>query len=53
MACESRRKAGQSLTARIDEVKRAMARLEQALSAGRAKVVIGPNGAVAFQGWTD
>lgn len=51
MACESMRKPGQSLQARIDEVRKALARLETQISAGKVRVTIGPNGAVAFAGW--
>lgn len=53
MACESMRKPGQSLQARIDEVRKAMKRLEAQIAAGRVKIAIAPNGAVAFTGWAD
>lgn len=35
------------------ETKVALARLEQKLTTGAAKLVIGPNGAIAFQSWED
>jgi hypothetical protein len=53
MACESMRQPGQSLSERIDQVKKALARLETELTAGRVKVAIAPNGALAFAGWKD
>jgi hypothetical protein len=53
MACESRRKAGQTLAARMTEVEGALARLKRALTGGAVKVAIAPNGAIAFAGWQD
>ena len=53
MACDTVRSVGQSLAAREAEVKGALRRLEQALAAGQARVVVGPTGAVAFQAWAD
>lgn len=41
------------MSERIDQVKKAFARLEAELSAGRVKVAIAPNGALAFAGWKD
>lgn len=53
MACESIRRQGQTLVERMDQVKRALERLERYLTTGSVKVAIGPNGAVAFGGWAD
>lgn len=53
MACETMRQPGQSLSERIDQVKKALTRLEQQIQASRVKIGIGPNGAVVFQGWKD
>ncbi len=53
MACESMRQPGQSLQERIDQVRKAIQRLEAAIRAGQVKLAIAPNGAVAFQGWKD
>ena len=50
MACETMTSQGQTLTERVEEVKLALARLNQALTAGDVRVAIGPTGAVAFQG---
>lgn len=51
MACETRRRAGQSQAERAAEVKRALDRLQRALGSSQVSVVIGPQGAVAFKGW--
>jgi len=51
MACESMRRSGESLQARMARVKAALKKLEAAMLAGKVKVVIAPNGAVAFAGW--
>ena len=51
MPCDSRLRQGQTLANRIDEVKRAQAKLEALLRAKSVKVAIAPNGAVAFTGW--
>ena len=53
MACESRMRQGQSLVERIDEVKKALERLERYLSTGTVRIGVGPNGAVSFIGWND
>lgn len=53
MPCDTRLKAGQTISQRADEVRRAVERLSQGLAAGRIKVKIGPQGAVAFEGFTD
>jgi len=51
MPCDSIRREGETLEQRIDVVKKALTRLEQALTQGRVKVTIGPTGAVSFAGW--
>ncbi len=53
MACETMRTPGQTLAERMEQVKRALQRLEQSIQGGRVKVGIGPNGAIVLQGWTD
>ena len=52
MACETRLKAEQTIAQRAAEVKAAVARLAEALASGRAKVKVGPQGAVVFTGLT-
>ena len=51
MPCDSVRDPNQTLEQRNDQVKKALTRLEQALTQGRVKVTIGPTGAVSFTGW--
>lgn len=51
MACETRLRDGQTLAARFEETRKAIAKLEQALKEGKVKVGIGPNGAVLFAQW--
>lgn len=53
MPCDTRLVDGQTLEGRNNQVKSALRRLEAALKGGTVKVNIGPNGAVAFQGWKD
>jgi len=47
------RNPAQTLAERIAESKAALARLEKGLVAGQVRVVVGPNGGVAFVGWAD
>lgn len=51
MPCDTVRNEGQTLEQRNEQVKKALTRLELALTQGRAKVRIGPTGGVAFDGW--
>ena len=53
MPCEVSRLPNQTLTERKVEIREAVAKLSAELAAGRVKAVVGPQGAVAFQGWTD
>lgn len=53
MPCTAAMRAGQTFVERVDEVKVALARLTRYLTTGSVKVGIGPNGAIAFQGWKD
>ncbi len=53
MPCYSTPKVGQTEAQRKASVLAALKRLESALATGTAKVIIGPQGAVAFVGWTD
>lgn len=53
MPCDTRRRENQTLTQRKEEVREAIAKLVAALASGRARVVIGPTGGIAFQGWTE
>ena len=51
MPCDTKLKSGETLLSRNEKIKKALSRLEAALTAGRARVRIAPNGAVAFEGW--
>jgi len=53
MACLASVSQGQTLTQRMSQVEKALSRLEQYLTQGRVRLVIGVNGALAFQGWAD
>jgi hypothetical protein len=52
MPCDTRIKNGQTIEARNADVKRALTRLEAALTLNQVRVKIGANGAVAFEGWS-
>lgn len=52
MACDTQPLKGQTLTERKDQVRATVARLAADLAAGRVRPVVGPNGAIAFDGWT-
>lgn len=53
MPCDTRLKRRQSITERKAEVRKAVDRLSAKLTAGQAKAVVSPKGAVAFSGLTD
>lgn len=52
MPCDTRLKKNQTIQQRAEEVRRAVSQLDQALAMRIVKPVIGPQGAIAFQGWT-
>lgn len=51
MPCDTRLKPRQTIQQRATEVRQAMEKLAQGLATGRVKVVVGPQGAIAFQGF--
>lgn len=53
MPCDTKLKQGQTLKARAEEVRRAVGRLDAALANGRAKAIVGPQGAIAFTGLSE
>ena len=53
MPCDTRLKPRQTISQRAEEVRAMAKKLEAGLIAGRIKPVIGPQGAVAFQGLTE
>jgi hypothetical protein len=53
MVCETLLKPKQTVQQRAEEVRRAVAGLSTALAAGRVKAKVGPQGAIAFIGWSE
>lgn len=53
MPCDTRLKPKQTLKERAEEVRRAITTLDALLKKRRVKVVVGPQGAVAFTGWSE
>lgn len=53
MACETIRYEGQTIEERKDQRDEALERLERYLKTGSVRVIIGPRGEVAMQGWKD
>jgi hypothetical protein len=53
MVCDTKLREGQSLAQRKAEVREALAKLNQAIIAGRVKPIVGPQGAITFAGWAD
>jgi hypothetical protein len=53
MPCGTRLRAKQTVQQRAEEIRRAVARLSNALASGRVKATVGPQGAVAFAGWNE
>lgn len=53
MPCDARLKQGQTISERAAEVRRVVTTFSEALAAGRARVKVGPKGAIAFDGITD
>jgi hypothetical protein len=51
MPCDTNLKPNETVESRREVVKKSLTRLEAALTAGTARVRIGANGAVAFEGW--
>lgn len=52
MPCDTQLKPNQTLSQRKEEVRAAVERIIKELTSGRAKVRVGPQGAVAFDGLT-
>lgn len=51
MPCDTKLKPRQTIQQRAEEVRRAVDSLSKALAMRQIKPVIGPQGAIAFQGW--
>jgi len=52
VVCDTRLKPKQTIQQRAEEIRRAVARLSKALVSGRVKVIVGRQGAIAFEGWS-
>lgn len=52
MPCDTKLKPQQTLKERVDEVRRVIEKLDRGLVAGRVKVKVGPQGAIAFDDLT-
>jgi hypothetical protein len=50
MPCDTKLKPKQTIQQRAEEVRRAVGRIAEALTAGRVKARVGPQGAIAFEG---
>jgi hypothetical protein len=53
MVCETLLKPKQTIQQRAEEIRRAVAGLSEALVSGRVKAIVGPQGAITFQGWNE
>lgn len=53
MACTGRRTPQQTAAQRQAEVDAALEKLARGLAAGTKRAVIGPNGELAFEGWSE
>lgn len=53
MPCDTKLKPRQTIQQRAEEVRRVVARASEAMSTGRVKAKVGPQGAIAFLGLTD
>ena len=53
MPCDSKLKTRQTIQQRAEEIRRAVAGLSTAITSGRVRVIVGPQGAIAFEGWTE
>lgn len=51
MVCDTILRNRQTLSERKAEVKKAITALDKLLQSKKAKAVVGPQGAIAFQGW--
>ena len=53
MPCDTKLKSRQTIQQRAAEVRNVVARLDKLLGNRQVRVKVGPQGAVAFTGWTD
>lgn len=53
MPCDTKLKPNQTIQQRAAEVRNVVSRVDQMIAAGRARIIVGPQGAVTFQGIDD
>lgn len=53
MPCDRTLAENETVTMRKETIREKTEKLSKDLASGKVKVVIGPQGAIAFQGWTD
>lgn len=53
MACETRLRPQQTLKERMEDIRKAMLKIDAGLVSGRVKMRVGPQGAVVFDGITN
>jgi hypothetical protein len=53
MPCFTKLRSGQNISDRKLEIRKAIEKLSYALARGQVKAFVGPQGAIAFQGWDE
>jgi len=53
MPCDTQLKPRQTIQQRAEEIRRAIATLDSLLRQKRVKAIVGPQGAIAFDGWSE
>ena len=53
MPCDTKKLPGQTLSERKAEVRKATTRLAELLASRKVRMVVGPQGGVAFEGWSE
>lgn len=53
MPCDRKLRKNQTISQRKEEIRTAVEKLNSALASGKVKPIVGPQGAIAFQGWSE
>jgi hypothetical protein len=53
MPCDTSRKPEQTIEQRADEIRRSISGLSSLLATGKVRAKVGPQGAIAFIGWSE
>lgn len=53
MPCDTQLLPNQTIKTRIEEIKEAVAKIAKGLASGKVRAVVGPQGAIAFDGVTE